>query len=1157
MTSQAPNNANNNNNRLGALDLNSSNSTANLFLGATRRSWMSTGTTSTTTDKNKNTSRLQRSNKNPSVTATPAPSSSTSSAARPPASPSPRDDSPAAAHSTTTSASTPPLAAVSSSSPTRPAGMRHPPSYVKQNNTSFQHNQGSLTTSSAPAAPSNVASFLPQISPTSYTPPSLTRSPASHSQLLPRPAEAQLHQQKQQQQQQQQQQQLLQAHLEQQSVSSLPSPDPTIPPRSRTSPISAFERYGPSIASPSTTAFPSPPLQVSANSLNRSRPSSSAAASGATSQSLPNRLQGNPRPRQQADARTYSNTSNTHPHSPHAARMSASVLSLPQQQPNGVLQLSPTDGAGTIFTHEFFARIKYNVDLCAAQAAQSAHTSDAVELPRLQLLSYACQERDILYLALHQIYCLSSLRPADLHSDVFRFNQKHMEGLEIVRSLLVDNSRVSENFLTWCVDFPYPVFGLLKDRLYLQILESVRRLLAGFVDCWTYFENILRTQKHPPLVEDMVRSLGIMSVVLQYNIFLCLCRRVPNAKLESQLQDIFVKDLDYFKRSVVASVSHDQRIRENNEILSLYHRAIGTVSASVRGQVAAAPAQGMPVPSQAASASGPTAINAPSPSSYTSPYSQPPTGAHGPNGVTPVAVGAAGSPVIGPSARLSQRPSSRQSLAQQCGAGAQVHQLQVTGAISPQATANAPQFPARLNMAQRQVAQQPAQQLGPQSMGRTRSPAHLTHILAGGRMPVSSPQYARPVTPQQPQQRRGLTSFLPQAGTPPVLNTRPDPNRSAIHQADLRDPVNQFFVVDENGEKRQTELLPLLTSFAVAPKILRQPDRSFKWCLPLSASELNNCVSYKEQGMGKRMLRTAVNGSQLYRLRCIKVHQSTTELSEHSWVVVETTWPTAIYIQVNGKDVRPRRKIHNTRDLPLDITPYLQEDLNQIDIGFILAQTELKDFTYAVAVERLMFGTLAFGKTLAQPLPAAESQKRICGRLQHNPADEDDELSIVSDDLKVNLVDPYTARLFEVPVRGAHCEHTECFDHETFLQTRLLKFGDSSAVEADWRCPICRQDARPQKLIVDEFLAHVRKELERTDRCEGARTLQIKVDGSWDVKHDEDRSSEQSTPQPSRTSTKRKSTAFENGVNQRPKIDPPASTTDAVSNAAGPVICLD
>ncbi|KAL4962270.1 MIZ zinc finger domain protein [Aspergillus stella-maris] len=657
----------------------------------------------------------------------------------------------------------------------------------------------------------------------------------------------------------------------------------------------------------------------------------------------------------------------------------------------------------------------------------------------------------------------------------------------------------------------------------------------------------------------MVRSLGIMSVVLQYNIFLCLCRRVPNAKLESQLQDIFVKDLDYFKRSVVASVSHEQRVRENNEILSLYHRAVGTMSASVRGQVAAVPAQGIPVPSQAAPTSGPTAValNAPSPSSYTSPYSQPHTGAHGPNGVTPVAVG---SPVVGFSARLSQRPSSRQSLTQQRGAGAHGHQLQVTGAISPQATANTPQSPARLNTSQRQFAQQPApqqQQPGPQIMGPTQSPAHLTHILAGGRMPASSPQYARPVTPQQLQQRRGLTSFLPQAGAPPVINTRPDPNRSAIHQADLRDPVNQLFVVDENGEKKQTELLPLLTSFAVAPNILRQPDRSFKWWLPLSASELNDCVSYKEQGMGKRMLRTAVNGSQLYRLRCIKVHRSTTELSEHSWVVAETTWPTAIYIQVNGKDVRPRRKIHNTRDLPLDITPYLQKDLNQIDIGFILTQAEPKDSTYAVAVERLMFGTLAFGKTLAQPLAAPESQKRICGRLQHNPADEDDELSIVSDDLKINLVDPYTARLFEVPVRGAHCEHTECFDHDTFLQTRLLKFGDSPAVEADWRCPICRQDARPQKLIVDEFLAHVRKELERTDRCEGARTLQIKADGSWDVKHDEDHLSEPPTPQLSRTSTKRKLTALENGVNQRPKIDPPVSTTDAVSNAVAPVICLD
>ncbi|KAL4937508.1 hypothetical protein BDV06DRAFT_72004 [Aspergillus oleicola] len=1159
MTSQLPNNANNNrppdpprrNNRpgaVGALDLNSSNSTASLFLGAARKSWMSAATEN-------NSHQPQRSNQNPpSVNPTPVSRSSTPSAACPPASPSPRADSsgPAAARSTV-SASTPPLAAVSPCFPTRPAGMRNPSSHAEQNSISFRQNQGPVTPS-APAVPWNVA--RPQISPTSNTPPSLTRSPASYSQPLPRPAEARLHQQKQ---QQQQQQQHLQTHLEQRSVSSLPSPDPTIPPRSRTSPISAIERNGSVIASPSTSAFPSPPLhQVSANNLNQLRPNASAPASAPISQSLPNNPQGNPRSVRQANARTGPNTPNIPSHPPHAAHMSASVHPLPQQQTNGTLQTSPIDEYGSIITHEFFQRAKYNADVCAARAGQLVPTTDAVEMPRLQLLSYACQERDLVYLALHQIYCLSSLRPADLHSDFLRFTPKHMEGLEIVRNLLVDNSRVSEKFLSWCVDFPYSLSGLLRDRLFLDALEAVRRLLAGFVDCWAFLESVLRTQKHPPLVEDMVRSLGVMSVVLQYNIFLCLCRRIPNAKLESQLQDIFVKDLDYFKRSSIANISPEQRVHENNEILALYRRAVGSIQTHGGGpQGVASPAQGVPVPIHPPpSASEPTEIasNAQNTASYASPYAQPHPGTHGPNGGIPAALR---NPVTGAPTGTSQWPSSRQSLIQQRGPEAQVSPLQVTGIVPPQVVATAPQPMTRPDMSQWHLVQQYAlqtQQLGPQNVDRTGSPAQLAHVLAGGRIPSSNSQYA---TLQQPQNQRRLTSFLPPAGLPPVINTRPDPNRSALHQADLRDPVNQFFSISKSGEREQTELLPLLTSFAVGPKVLRQPERSFKWELTLSANEIKDCVSYEEQGPGKRLLRTAVDGSQLYRLRCIKVPRSTLELSEHSWCVAETTWPTAIYMQVNGKDVWPRRKHHNTRDLPLDITPYLQQELNHVKIGFVLGQAEQKDFTYAMALERLTLCNLALGKSLAQSLPADESQKRICGRLARNPGDEDDELSIVSDDLKINLVDPYTARLFEVPVRGAYCEHTECFDHETFLQTRILKFGDNSPVEAFWRCPVCRQDARPQNLVVDEFLANVRKELERTNRCEGARSLQIKADGSWEVNHDDDLSSERSTPQPPRPATKRKSTILENGVCQRPKLDRSVSTNDAASNQASAVIILE
>jgi hypothetical protein len=428
-------------------------------------------------------------------------------------------------------------------------------------------------------------------------------------------------------------------------------------------------------------------------------------------------------------------------------------------------------------------------------------------------------------------------------------------------------------------------------------------------------------------------------------------------------------------------------------------------------------------------------------------------------------------------------------------------------------------------------------------------------MAAGRPAPPPNLQYAGP---QQPYRSRTL--LLPAPGVPPVVNTRPNPNRLALHQAHLRDPVNRLISIDAAGEK-ETQLFPCLTSFVVDPTPLGQTAYVFKWQFSLSQTELNRRPGLQSQGRGQRMLRTLMEGNQSYRLRCIKVPPSATQVSEHAWCVADTAWPFAIYIFVNGVEFYPRRKIHNGRDLPLDITHELREGVNQVSINVVRSPAEQKDLTYAMALEVLTFHSFSHVKAVARSLPAAESRKQICGRLARNQPGEDDELRIVSDDLKITLVDPFTARLFVVPVRGSHCEHPECFDHETFLQTRALTSGNRSPIEADWRCPICRQDARPQSLVVDGFLAEVRAELARTNHCTGARTLQIKADGSWEVKADaDDPASQPGSPQPCCPALKRKSSALEDGARPSPhrlKIDRPASTSERILNESSAVIILD
>lgn len=1037
------------------------------------------------------------------------------------------------------------VAAVSSPSPTRLAGMRNFPSNQLQNLASFRGNR-STETPVAAAAARNV-----QVPRPSNTPPSITRSPASHVQPLPGPVEPQLSRQKPKQ---------GQNHLQQEPASSLPSPDPTIHPRSHASPITAIERNNgpPPILSPSTTAFPSPPSQQAPSVQQRSR------SNGPVTSTPPASLSSNQSCMPAQGGSTHIGRS-SYPNRPHPtpnARVPAAAPALQhqhqqqQQQHNAALPAT-FNGPSSVIDPGFFMRAKHNLEVHVRTASQENRLSELVEIPRAHLLFSACEQQDIVYIALHQIYCLSSISEAHL-PNLPGFPHDNERGLAVVRNLLVDNRRVSPGFLQWFVNFPFPLPELLQDPVYLWAVDKVQRIFVGFANGWDALEDKVKRTQHPPLVEDMVNLLNAESSVVQYNIFLCLCRRIHGVTLENPLYQIFTRDRDYYRGRTISRVSHDQRRRENDHIVVMYRDAIEAMrrNASTGPSRIAASASSLPPSSQVLSDS--VSIHTTQQTAQNPSHMQLNPVTQRMNGTAPSSI--MNSPSVaqpGPSQRLnfSQPPM------QQGGVSPQILLSQTAGAVSSPVMTTAPHMAqdAPLSGQRRFIHYGPQQhqQPVPQIVRTLQHPPNHPHMPASYRVQHPSVQN---ITPQPQPTAQMPALLLPRPNVPPVVNTRPNPNRLAIHQAHLRDPVNQFIYVDATGAENPTELLPRVTSFLVNPKVLSKDDASCKWEVSLSAEDFNRRPVFENPGTGHRMLQKLKEGTQLYRLRCVKVPRSTTELSEHSWCVSETAWPTAIYMFVNSQEHLPRRKIHNTRDLPLDITLALQEGVNNINVHFIPGPAEQKNFTYAVAVEILTFTSLGTAKTLSQPLPAAESQKRICGRLARNSEDEDDELSIVSDDLKITLVDPFTARLFGVPTRGSHCEHTECFDQDTFLQTRVLKCGYRSAIEADWRCPICRRDARPQSLIVDEFLANVRKELKRTGRCDGARILQIKADGTWEVKTDDDlASSDKQTPQPSRIASKRKSSTLEGGSLQRPKIDRSSSTPARVLNENQPptVVILD
>ncbi|KAJ5888333.1 Zinc finger MIZ-type [Penicillium taxi] len=211
-----------------------------------------------------------------------------------------------------------------------------------------------------------------------------------------------------------------------------------------------------------------------------------------------------------------------------------------------------------------------------------------------------------------------------------------------------------------------------------------------------------------------------------------------------------------------------------------------------------------------------------------------------------------------------------------------------------------------------------------------------------------------------------------------------------------------------------------------------------------------------------------------------------------------TCWPAVFYVIVNGVEMFVRRYVHNGKDLPLDITQHLRQGENKISIKMILGQKECENREYAFIVERMIVsdldGVCRQVKAIPQSKVAAQIQRRLS---QYNI---DDDLAVVSDSLTIGLIDPLTQKIFNTPGRSIHCQHLECFDLDSYILTKKCESG-KEPLKDSWRCPICKADARPMSLVVDELLKRLRDTLAQTGKLQGAQSVEIRADGSHDVKY--------------------------------------------------------
>ena len=344
--------------------------------------------------------------------------------------------------------------------------------------------------------------------------------------------------------------------------------------------------------------------------------------------------------------------------------------------------------------------------------------------------------------------------------------------------------------------------------------------------------------------------------------------------------------------------------------------------------------------------------------------------------------------------------------------------------------------------------------------------------------------------------------LLPDLNNLPPFLTNPIPEQEALHLAHLRQPHTEVKDVNPGEPPR---LYQFVQSCVLGPYQFKPEVGFFRLCFALSPDLVRRKVDIIQPLVSSFKLpkRLFTTKSLLFNLRCTQLGSGEELPDEPDWAALPTQYPQHIFISINDEYLEIRRKRQFRRDLPIDVTPFVRSGENTVNVSVHGEKSEEgKRFAIAVEVVRLRDHFQAF--KMPTKIPAMDSLNSITSTMQPAADGDDDDMQLVTDSIVLSITDPFLSSMFTIPVRGKKCKHRECFDLETFLQSRVSDNKDALTSVYEWRCPTCGKDARPSSLVIDGFLQEVRDQLAEAGNTE-ARAIVVKDDGSWTVRQEVDR----------------------------------------------------
>jgi MIZ/SP-RING zinc finger len=722
-------------------------------------------------------------------------------------------------------------------------------------------------------------------------------------------------------------------------------------------------------------------------------------------------------------------------------------------------------------------------------------TLSKIECQRFSVLREACAQNDCFYLCLHQIFCVAFMNPQ--RTIETGLGEDQYAGLNLLSLILLSNQDLSAEVLKFFADLPAPLETLIGDPfVYRGVFRQVGTFLRRFAAGWDLLREKCFARKFPPFVDELVDVFEVHSPVLQRVLFNSIHRQVggtDEATWSNQGLMLFDANQAQYqarkKNYGNGEVRPKAAILAEPEILGEQYKALQKEATNPTCHVISAE----------------HVVTAGQPNAQTRSLS------HNQN-----PWGACDSSLLQfyfhPQRSPAHSPFSRPQSIKNLGVrGESRAWQQSTPRESPNlmqhsipgVTGNSP-APSICHVRQQPPPYQ-RQGLPPLSNRPGLPQIHTSlaqyrgHGVGSGRGDNLSIYNSADQSTTKP------TSLVPPSGYIPIRTSHPDPTRLALHQACLRSPtVEKINAVGRSAS--ETKLYQYLSAFSLQPKFLDCETSLTSWSFSVSAAEISKKAvdTASFDGEPKRLVS---DGSILYRLRSVEVVDDSKVIEEADWSVRDTKWPTSCFLRVNEVDIELRRKLHHGKDLPVDLTPHIREGTNNIIIAILSTREQKIAKEYALAVEMVETGDQNRVDSAPTMLGANESLRSITQGLAKSSnaaADGDDEVQVVDPQISVDLIDPFMATIFHIPARGKACTHRECFDLQTFFQTRRSAVNNGPTSPDEWKCPICKKDARPQSLIVDCFLKTVRDSLVASDATAHARAILIGSDGSRNVKREDE-----------------------------------------------------